>query len=378
MAKKRSRGEGTLTQLLSGNWRAQVSLHGRRLSHTSPTQAGARDWIRKMRDQIDMGLTYDDERTTVARFMESWLALKKTELRIATFEHYTWMSKLHLLPNLGKIRLKDLTPGMVQNCYDKLAAEGVGVRSIRASHVVLHGFLEHAMHLGLITRNPTEFARPPRQEKRDLNIWDEDQVMKFLGFIQGHKNDHLYYLALTTGMRRGELLGLKWQDVDWSHSKLLIKRQVFHPQGGGFIFQPPKTKLGRRQVQLSSGAMQHLREQIKRVDLMRASNPGSWKEHDLVFPSLMGTPMGDDNLTHEFQELVAASGLPRIRFHDMRHTAASILLSRGIQPVIVAGMLGHSLSILLSTYAHYIPGTQEEAARVMDEVTTPIKFIPPE
>ncbi len=379
MAKRRSAGEGTINQLPSGSWRAQVSLKGKRLSHTAPNQQGARDWIRKIQAQIEQGLTYDDERTTLGKFLEGWLAIRKSQLRLATYEQYAWVSQIYLQPNLGKTRLKDLSSGQVQNFYDQLAKSGKGIRSIRVAHAVLHSCLVQAKNLGLIARNPTEFCKVPKQEKKDLNIWTEDQVIKFLGFVHGHKNEHLYHLALATGMRRGELLGLKWEDVDWMHQKLLIKRQCFHPKGGGFLFQPPKTKLGKRSIRLGSGLIEHLRSQLYNIDMMRKISKNKWREHDLVFPSILGSPQGADSLTHEFQDLIKASGLPSIRFHDCRHTAASIMLSHGIPPASVAEMLGHSMAILLSTYTHFLPDTQDEAARLMDEITSPtqVKFDQP-
>jgi integrase len=373
MTKKRSAGEGTINQRPNGSWRAQVSLQGKRLSYTAKSQQACRDWIRKIQDQIDQGLTYDSERTTVGKFLEGWLAIKKSELRIATFEQYSWISRLYLQPYLGKIKIKDLSSPRIQDFYDQLVRSGKGVRSVRVAHIVLHQCLEQAKNLGLIMRNPTDYCKLPKQEKKDLNIWTEDQVVKFLGFVHNQRNEHLYYLALTTGMRRGELLGLKWQDVDWIHSKLLIKRQCFHPKGGGFVFQPPKSDLGRRSIQLGIGPIEHLRAQLSTIDLMRSISKERWQENDLVFPSLLGTPQGDHNLTSEFRALVKASGLPQIRLHDCRHTAASIMLSHGIQPVIIAGMLGHSLSILLSTYAHFLPDTQAEAAQLMSDITTPVQ-----
>src|SRR4030042_4810734 len=142
MAKRRTAGEGTICQLPSGNWRAQVSLKGRRLSHTARNQQAAGDWIRKSQAQIEQGLTYDDERTTLGKVLEGWLATKKNELRLATYEQYSWVSRLYLQPYLGKIRLKDLSSGQVQNFYDQLAAAGKGIRSIRVAHAVLPGCLE--------------------------------------------------------------------------------------------------------------------------------------------------------------------------------------------------------------------------------------------
>lgn len=373
MAKKRSSGEGTLKQLPSGNWRAQVSLKGRRLSHTAKNQQAAREWIRSMQGQIEQGLTYDDEHTTVGKFLEGWLASKKNELRIRSAELYTWIVKDNILPALGTIRLKDLSAGKVQGFYDQLSASGKSPQTINSIRIIFHMGLEHAKNIGLVGRNPSEFCRVPKGNKQKMSIWTEEQVNQFLGYIRGHKNENLYYLALGTGMRRGELLGLKWQDVDWANQRVIVRQQLLNPVGGGFIFQAPKSANGVRSVQLGLGLVERLKAQLAQVDLYRRMSTEKWQEFDIVFPARTGLPQYANGITIEFSALVKRSGLPRIRFHDCRHTAASILLSHGIPPMIVAEMLGHSMSTLMSTYAHFIPGRQEEAARLMDQVITPIE-----
>ena len=372
MAKRRTAGEGTINQLPSGSWRAQVTLKGRRLSHTSKNQQAAREWIRKIQDQIDQGLTYDDERTTLGTFLEGWLATKKSQLRTASSEQYFRMSRSYIEPQLGSIRMKNLDSGRIQEFYDELSKSGKGAGTIRMVHVVLHMCLEHAKNLGLVGRNPAEFCKLPKPLKTEMSIWDEDQINKFLVFIQGHRNENLYHLALATGMRRGELLGLKWQDVDWVNHRLLIRRQCCHPKSGGFIFQEPKTKLGIRSVTLGKDLIDRLRAQMANIDLMRKISRDRWRDYDLVFPSMIGKPQIGNNVSLEFNKLVAQSGLPGIRFHDCRHTAASIMLSHGIPAVIVAGMLGHSISTLMTTYTHFIPDMQDEAAQLMSDITSPI------
>lgn len=372
MKKHTERGTGSIRQLANGRWRAEIRINGGRLSHYSDRQQDCRDWIRKIQGQVDEGFTYDDERITLGAFMEGWLGNKKLQVRMATFEQYSAIVNNYLRSSLGRTRLRDLSSGQVQDYYDHLSASGKGTRTIRLTHIVLHGCLEQAKRLGLIHRNPTEFCALPRQAEKDLQIWDEDQVAQFLNFIRGHKNEHFYYLALGTGMRRGELLGLQWKDINWNKSQILVRRECFHPAGGGFIFQAPKTKLGKRSIQLGQGVVEHLRAQLQLIDLERKMARDAWQDNDLVFPSRVGTPIGADRISHEFPVLTKRAGLPVIRFHDCRHTAASIMLSHGIPPVIVAGMLGHSLSILMTTYAHYIPGSQDEAARVMDDILSPI------
>jgi integrase len=168
--------------------------------------------------------------------------------------------------------------------------------------------------------------------------------------------------------------------VEITKRQIYVRRGVFNPAGGGFVFQPPKTKLGKRTVQLGQGITDHLRAQLQLVDFMRKSARDKWQENDLVFPSDVGTPIGGDRITHEFPILAKMAGLPVIRLHDCHHTAASIMRSLRIPPIIVAGMLGHSLAILMTIYAHIarfaryapcgrnIPGTQDEADRLMDDI----------
>ncbi len=373
MVKRRTAGEGTINQLPSGSWRAQVSLKGKRISYTARDQQAARQWIRKIQAQIEQGLTYDDERTTLGKFLEGWLENKRTQVRASSARAYVRVSRSYIEPRLGSIRLKDLAPGHIQKFYDDLLKSGLRAKSINLVHTVLRMCLEQALQLGLIIRNPAVLCKVPKSPKLEMKIWDENQVNKFLISIRGERNENLYYMALATGMRRGELLGLKWQDVDWAHQRIMVHRQVSNPEGGGFIFTEPKTARGRRSVQLGSEMIERLRDQLTKIDLMRAFSRERWQENDLVFPSHFGKAQICNNLTSEFRSLIEKSGLPQIRLHDCRHTAASILLSRGIPPVIVAEMLGHSVSTLITIYAHFIPGRQDEAAEVMNEVITPIR-----
>jgi integrase len=368
---KRSAGEGTIHQLPSGNWRAQVTLQGRRISRTRKSQQAARDWIREVNDQIEQGLTYAAERTTLISYLDAWLENKRSQLRTATIEQYKW-ARSYLVGEFARVKLKDVTPARVQRFYDRLRSQGKGVRTIQVIHGVLSGCLDQACRLGLIGRNPAAVCIVPRETRTEMHIWTESEVAQFLVFIRGQRNEILYITALATGMRRGELLGLQWKDIDWNGQTINISRQVFEPSNGGYHFQAPKTGRGVRTVRLGGGMVERLREQAGRVDIMRQMARERWKEHDLVFPSMVGTPQGSRSVTREFHHLVEVSGLPVIRLHDCRHTAASLMLGHGIPPIIVAGMLGHSLSMLMTTYAHFIPNMQDEAARLMDQITTPV------
>ncbi len=374
MSSRRSNGEGSICQLPSGSWRAQVSLAGKRISYTSRDRSAARAWIGEIQDQIGRGLTYDQDRITLGEYLESWLKLKRMEIRPATVELYTWVSIKFIQPELGRIKLRDLSSGQVQLFYNRLAAAGKGPRTIRVANTVLGSCLDQAKRLGLVYRNPADLCSIPRLQDRELKIWTEDQVSQFLNFISGHIHENLYYLALGTGMRRGELLGLQWSDIDWIHYRIQVRRECFHPVGGGFIFQDPKTKQSRRSIQIGEGLIDHLRSQIRTVELFRKKAGRKWQDLDLVFPSSNGTPLQAEGISHEFKRLISLAGMPEIRFHDCRHIAASIMLSGGIPPVIVAGMLGHSVAVLLNTYSHLIPNSQGAAAQLMDNIITPIEI----
>lgn len=372
MKRRRSSGEGTIYQLPSGSWRAQVSVGGKRLSHTAGSQAEARAWVRKIQGQIEQGLTYDASLTRFGDFLADWLEMKATELRVQTVQQYRWAVRKYLLPGLGKHKLKDITPERVQKFYNDLHAAGTGARTIQIVHVVMSSTMKHACRLGLAARNPAGFAIVPKVKRKPLQVWDEGQVSQFLVSIKGQRNEILYYLALATGMRRGELLGLRWPAVDWLNKTIRVEEQVFEPDGGGFVFQEPKTALGKRAVEVGKGVLVRLREQEERVRQLRLLAGERWREHDLVFPSTVGTPQNGYSVSKEVKVLAGAAGVPVIRFHDLRHTAASLMLSHNTPPVVVAGVLGHSLDILQKRYAHFIPSTQGQVAKLMDALTSPI------
>jgi len=369
---RRGHGEGTINKLPSGRWRAQVSVGGRRLSATRDTRRECQDWIREITRQIAAGLTYDGTKTTLRQFILAWLETKRSALRPQTHEQYARLARKYIIPGLGQHTMNELNAARIQAFYDQLQKDGAGARTVEVVHAIVHGCLKHALRLGLVPVNPAAAAIVPRPKKAEMKVWTEAQVSQFLISIAGHRNEILYHLALATGMRRGELLGLQWGDIDWPARTISVRRQVYRPSGGGFIFQEPKTERGQRQVMIGTGIIERLRDQLARVDHMRDAE--NWQEYDLIFPSAVGTPQNGYNISRDFKKLALAAGLPAIRFHDCRHTAASLMLSHGIPPMIVAGMLGHSLAVLMARYAHFIPSTQSQAAELMDSLTTPVKI----
>lgn len=367
----RSRNEGSISKRANGSYLAQVSIDGKRVSKVYKTKKEAQEWITTMTGQVKQGLTYNSAKTTVDELLTEWLKIKKTKSRPATEEQYRRIARLYISPALGKLKLQDITAARIQRLYSDLEKQNVGKRTIEITHTVLHGFLAHAQRLGLVAQNWAALVEVPRPASREMVVWDESQVSQFLIA----NPDPFYRLALATGMRRGELIGLQWKDVDWNAGMIHIRRQVYELEGGGWIFQAPKTERGRRGIRLGRGMLEALRYHYTvTIPQMQAIAGEAWQENDLIFPTGKGTPRNGYNVSKDFHERVLASGLPVIRFHDMRHTAASIMLLHGEPPVRVAGILGQSVQILLSTYAHYIPDDQERASSLMDAITTPVSI----
>ena len=369
MAGKRANGAGSLTKTTTGKWIARVTIESKRVNKTFSTYKAASEWLSETVRQAARGLTYDATRTCLAEFLDSWLEVKKSRLRLASSLQYEGICRLYLKPYLGRLKLREVTPAKVQAFYDGLLAEGKGKRTIQIVHTTLRGALNHARRLGLIVSNPVDLVQAPRPEKREMSIWDEGEVNSFLAFMGG---DVFYRVAFSTGMRQGELFGLKWEDLNWKTGMLQVRRQVYRLQGGGWRFQEPKTWRGKRSIRLGPGLLAALREHFTTtIPRLMAVAGDKWEDHDLIFPNTFGNPLDKWNETDRFQRLAQNAGLKRIRFHDIRHTCASLLLAHGEPPVRVAAMLGQSIAILLETYAHYIPDDSDSAALLMDEITTP-------
>jgi integrase len=288
MGSKRGHNEGSIYQMKNGKWRAQVTVGGRRLSAVQSSKKEAQLWLRQTLSQTDKGMTYGAAITPFGDFLKSYLENKKDGLRPSTYQQYSQVSNKYILPALGHVKFKDLRPALIQRFYDELVGRGVGKRVVQIVHAVVHSCLEQAEAIGLVLRNPSKGSAVPVFKKRKIEIWTESQVSAFMVAIQGHRNEYLFHLALTTGMRQGELLGLQWKDIEWQAQALMITRQVFSPLGGGYEFVDPKTERGRRTVELSAVDMDILRAQLAKVDLLRAFAGKRWVENDLVFPSSIG------------------------------------------------------------------------------------------
>jgi integrase len=373
MAKRRSNHEGTIYKLSNGSYRAQIRLNGERLSHTAKTEKECIDWRKKTIAQIDQGLTYASAQTTLAELLENWLVNIKSSLLEESWYHYDMLSHKKIIPAIGQYKLKDLTPDLIQQLYDKELQKGTGRRTVEVIHVTLHKALKYAVNRGLIGRNPTEATTPPRPQMKEMKFYNETESTQFLLAAQGDRNEALYQLVLATGLRQSEVLGLKWSDLDIGKSTITIRRQLKRNSNKDDYYKTTKTKSGIRSIKLGKQTLAILLEHRKRQEFEKLVMD-TWHENYLIFPSTIGTPMNQSNLYKSFKSLLRKSGLREIRFHDLRHTAASLMLNRGVAPIIVSKRLGHSkVSITLDIYGHLIPEMQDEAAELIDDLITPVK-----
>ena len=373
MATKRGNNEGSIFKQANGKWRAQVSINGKRMSHTANSKAECQDWIRKMLNQIDQGLTFEDSNLMLREYLKEWITIKKNDLRLRSGFQYERLIDMYIVPMLGKTKLKDLNLRIVNQFYEHLKNKGVGLSNIRYSHRVLHAALEQAVKSGTIGRNPAHGATVPRASHKEMKILNDQQVSLFLMAASTSKYKTLYHLAVTTGMRFSELRGLCWSDIDWIKGTIKVSRQIQDVTGRGSVSGAPKSFAGTRTILLGETTLNELRGQELRVDDEKHKAGESWKDNDLMFPSIVGTPFVSMSLQHDFKGILRSADLPNIRFHDLRHTAASLMLNHGVPALVVSKILGHSNpSITLSIYAHSTVDMQSMAAGVMDAIVTPI------
>jgi len=366
---KRGNGEGTICQREDGRWVAAVSLgDGRRKWLYGKTRQEVGEKLTVTLRARQQGLPVAEGRETLAVYLARWLDGVRPSLRARTWERYEQILRVHVVPDVGKIPLARLTPQQVQRLYASRLNAGSSPMTVRHVHAVLHRALEQAVRWGLVARNVVGLTEPPRAARYEWMTLDETQTRRFLEESAGDRLDGLYVLAITTGMRQGELLALRWSDVDLERGFLQV-RATLERSSEGVVIAEPKTKSSRRRVTLTKAAVGALRRHKVRQAQERLGLGEAWEGGDFVFTNLAGHTIDGSDLLRSFRALLRRAGLPRIRFHDLRHTAATLLLGRGIHPKIVQEQLGHAqVAITLDTYSHVSPTMQRDAVAALDAV----------
>lgn len=370
--RKRGHGEGTIVLRADGRWTAALTLaDGKRKWFYGRTRREVQDQLQAAQQDRRAGLPAPSGRLTVQQFLTQWLALSaKPRVRHKTYVSYEGTVRLHIVPALGKYQLARLTPERIQALLNAKLATGLAPRSVAYIRTVLRVALGQAVKWNLIGRNPAVLADPPRVEKHRITPLTPDQARTLLAAARGDRLEALYTVALALGLRKGETLGLVWSDVDLDAGTLSVNYQL-QRIGGRRLRVPLKTDESRRTLLLPDAVAAALRAHRVRQLEERLAAGDRWQDSGHVLTSAIGTPLDERNVNRSFERLLARARLPHMRFHDLRHSAASLLLAQGVPLRVISELLGHTkIGTTADLYTHLAPTLHQEAAAKMQAVLT--------
>ena len=345
------------------------------------TKKQAEKRLAELLHELDTGMLVKPSKLTVAQYLDQWLQDSRGNIAPNTAQTYAWFIDRHIKPTIGQIHLTTLRPERLQRLYsEKLTSGrrdgkgGLGSRSVRYIHTTIHKALKTAMKMGMIARNPADAVDIPKLERREMRVMTEIDLHIFLEYAGSTPYFALFYTALFTGMRRSELLALRWSDLDLLLCQASVTRSLHQLHNRELVFRQPKTAKGRRLIALSPSTVAVLKEHQAVQIEQRLAVGMTLQDDDLVFSQPDGKPLLPDSITVAWRNLARRSGLKGIRLHDARHTHASLLLKQGVHPKIVQERLGHaSIAITLDTYSHVAPGLQQQAANGFDDMVLPVE-----
>jgi integrase len=371
---RRDYGSGSLRQRPDGFWEGRLDLgrdahgHRRRPSFTGRTKREVQQAIAAALHRREAGMAVGSpDRMTVAAFLQAWLQdAARPAVRARTFRGYETIVRFHLVPAIGAVPLSKLGAAHVQELLNSKIAGGLSPQSVRNIHAVLRRALGQAVRWDMLPRNVASLVDLPRAERFEAHALGADEARAILEAMRGDRLEGLVTVTLAIGLRQGEALGLRWPDVDLEGDTLTV-RHALQRIDGHLQLTEPKTARSRRTVALPAFAVTALREHRRRQLEDRLLAGSRWHEGGYVFASSIGTPLDGVGVTHRFQARLVAAGLPRLRFHDLRHGAASLLMAQGVHPRVVMETLGHStIAMTMNLYSHVVPALQRDAADRME------------
>ncbi len=374
MTRRRGNNEGSIHQRKDGRWVGSVSLgyaHGnRQRKHVfGKTRQEAASKLHDVLQGLEQGISPPPDNVTVARFLSDWLKESvASSVRPRTYESYSMIVGRHLKPALGRIRLRKLTARHIQSYPNDKLAGGLSPSTVRGHHAVLRAALSQAEKWGLVTRNVAKLVDPPIVKRAAIVSFTPEQCRAFLDVVAGDRLEGFYVTALALGLRKGELLGLRWDDVDFD-SRTVRVRAALQYVNGSLTLVEPKTELSRRAIIMPETLVSALRAHRSGQARGRLLSGPDWKDWGLVFATPFGTPLDQSRVSKHFKRMLKKAALPDMRFHDLRHSCASLLLAQHVPARVVMEILGHStISLTMNTYSHVIPALHQEAADRMDGV----------
>jgi len=369
--KHRKNGEGTLFKRKDGRWQASfIPDSGKRKYVYGKTQAEALDKLHIAQQEDKQGILATGPNQKLGEYLVQWLEIvHKPTIRISTYTQYRSMINAHLVPGLGRFLLQKLTPQKIQAFYTQKQKDGLSPGSIALMHAILHSALDNAVRWNLVPRNVASFVSLPRIEPHEEIVLSPVEAQKLIETAKGGRIEALMVLAITTGMRRGEILALRWSDVDFTNKTLYVRHTMNRLAGYGFVENEPKTKSGRRKIILADVTIEALTKHRAAQEQTKFGAGDTWKDQDLVFCNSVGGFWLPDNLLDVFHATLKKAELPDMRFHDLRHSAATILLTMGVHPKVVQELLGHStIAITMDKYSHLLPSMQKDAMDKMNNM----------
>ena len=376
MSTRRGNGEGSIYKRKDGRWVGVINLGYDRGKRQRKCFYGdtRRQVAQKLRDGLSQragGLPLPDERTRMGSYLRMWLnEVADPRLRPSTFASYEMICRRHLIPALGHLRLTEVNPQTIQRYLNKKRRDGLSGRTVQYHHAVLRTALDRAESWGLVPRNAAKLATPPPVQRREIQPPSMDQAQAILAAVKHDRLEPVYLLAMATGARISELLGLAWDDVTLKDQVVTIRAKLEY-LNGVFSRSEPKTPASRRTVAIPSPAVDVLRAwKIRQLEERLSAGP-AWVGNpwNLVFTQPTGEPVSRYTVSRAFTRMLRREGLPHMRFHDLRHATATYMLGEGVELKVVQQVLGHAqIGVTANTYAHVVPALQRDAARRLGNV----------
>jgi len=373
VAKRRAHGEGSIYQRKSdGLWIGTASVgwddEGRRIRKTvsAKTRNEALAKLRVVQRHLEDGLPVPDASLTVEQLVERWYdEVLRHQVAMSAADNYRSIAKRHVYPTLGKKRLSNLTVGDVDRLISSKVDAGYSTSTVRRIRSILAQALDQAIRWGSVNRNVATLSRPPKQHRSEGRTMTPEEARTLLAAVKGHRNEALYALMLSTGLRRGEALGLQWQDFDSKSGVLQIRRQLKR-EGGVLVTSDTKTARSRRAVNLPMPMVTTLKDHRARQAKEAKDLGAAWQDSGFIFVTSVGTPMDPRNLLREFKSICVDAGLGNWHVHELRHSAASIMLAMGVPLQVVSEVLGHaSIRMTADVYGHILAPDRQAAADAM-------------
>lgn len=368
---RRDYGEGSLYHRESDNrWVGSFFHNGERKYVYGSVGGKKSEALKKLKEakaKADAGQLVASNKQKVAEYLEHWLSAKEMPRKINTNRTQSSHVRCNIIPSIGHIHLQKLTRQHVQQMIKDLVEDGLEPSTIHSVYTIFNTAMNDAVEWQFLAVNPCKHIALPRVEDRDYLVLTQEQVQTFLQSLKGSPIEAMVTLALATGMRRGECLALKWSDIDLAKGRLRVQRNLVFVRGEGYREISPKTKSSKRTITLTQTACEVLKEHKRKQSEDQLHAP-AWQDLDLVFPRENGSHMAYTTLTMRFKRALKTAGLPpEFRFHDLRHTCATLLLSMGAAPKVVQELLGHSsIRTTLDLYGHVIPGMAESVMEKYD------------